>query len=165
MSDALLGGRGFTLVREQRVPLPRAEVFRFFSDPRNLEALTPPWLRFQVVGTSTPAIGEGTLIDYRLRIRGIPVRWRSRIRAWDPPRRFVDEQVRGPYRLWVHEHAFEAVGDETLVRDSVRYDVLGGKLIERFFVRPDLERVFDYRQRRLGELIATATGAPMRTSP
>ena len=84
------------------------------------------------------AMGEGALIDYRLRIRGLPVRWRSRIAAWDPPRRFVDEQVRGPYRLWIHEHAFEPRAGGTLVRDHVRYSVLLDFLVHR----PDLPLLF-----------------------
>lgn len=139
----------FLFERVQTLPRGRAEVFRFFSDPRNLGELTPSWLHFHIVSCSTASIGEGTEIDYRLRVRGVPMRWRSLIRAWDPPRRFVDEQVLGPYRRWVHEHSFEDLGDQTRVRDSV----LGGALVNRIFVRPDVERIFDYRAQRLLALL------------
>lgn len=145
--------REFTLEREQVVPQPIEAVYRFFSDPENLARLTPPGLAFRILACSTEELGAGTLIDYELRIRGIPVRWRSLIRDWEPPHRFVDEQVRGPYRSWVHEHSFEARGDTTLVRDAVRYAVPGGALVNRLFVRPDLERIFDYRGQRLAELL------------
>ncbi len=143
----------FSIEREQVVPRKREEVFRFFSDPHNLEAITPPWLHFHIVSSSTPTIGEGTLIEYRLRVRGLPLRWRSLIREWDPPHRFVDEQLSGPYRRWVHEHRFEDLGDRTRVSDNVRYSVLGGALVNRFLVRPDVKRIFDHRTLRLEALM------------
>jgi ligand-binding SRPBCC domain-containing protein len=135
--------------RDQTVGTGIDAVFRFFSDPRNLEAITPPWLHFHIDSCSTAAIGEGTRIDYSLRVRGFPVRWRSVIRSWDPPLRFVDEQVTGPYRRWIHEHSFVDLGRRTRVGDCVRYAVLGGALVDRFLVRPDVERIFDYRAQRL----------------
>lgn len=144
----------FHLRREQRFPLPLAEVFSFFLNPRNLEAITPPFLRFRVLGSSTPRIEDGTIIDYRLRLRGLPIRWRSRIRAWEPPYRFVDEQVRGPYRQWVHEHRFVEDGDETIVIDEVAYDVLGGWIVDRLLVRPDVERIFAYRAEALARALS-----------
>ncbi len=150
------------LHREQRLPLPLEEVFSFFADPRNLEAITPPFLRFRVLGMSTPEIEEGTRIDHRLRLRGLPIRWRSLIRVWDPPFRFVDEQERGPYRLWIHEHRFVEDGDETVVTDDVEYAVPGGRLVERLFVRRDVERIFDFRAEALERLLvprAAACGA------
>ena len=142
------------LERTRVVPRPIDEVFAFFSDPANLERLTPPWLRFCVLGATTESLGEGAEIDYRPRVRGIPLRWRSLIRAWNPPHGFVDEQLRGPYRLWVHAHTFEPVNGGTRVGDRVRYAVLGGALVDRLLVRPDLERIFDYRRERLEELLA-----------
>jgi ligand-binding SRPBCC domain-containing protein len=140
------------LRRAQIVPLDMEETFSFFADAVNLESITPPWLSFTVLGL-TPAgpIAKGTLIDYRLRIRGAPVLWQSEITAWEPPLRFVDEQRRGPYRSWRHEHSFESLGVSTLVRDSVTYETPGGRLVDRFLVRPDLERIFLYRQQRLEE--------------
>lgn len=95
----------------------------------------------------------GTLIDYRLRIRGFPVKWRTLISAWEPPRRFVDEQLHGPYRLWVHEHTFETCNDGTLVRDKVTYQVSLDFLVHRFLVRPDLERIFQFRREALQKIV------------
>ncbi|MBK7644412.1 MAG: SRPBCC family protein [Planctomycetes bacterium] len=146
----------FTIEREQKVARPIAEVFHFFSDPKNLGEITPPFLDFHIVACSTSTIGEGTLIDYKLRLRGFPLRWRSRIRAWEPPTRFIDEQLSGPYRSWIHEHSFEDLGSATLVRDRVRYSVLGGALVNRLLVRPDVEKIFDYRSQRLNELFGSA---------
>jgi ligand-binding SRPBCC domain-containing protein len=135
-----------TLTSEVLLPRRREEVFPFFADARNLERITPPWLRFRILTPGPIEMREGALIDYRLRIRGVPVRWRTRIAAWEPPYRFVDEQVRGPYRRWVHEHTFEATDGGTLCRDRVRYAVPGGALVARALVRPDVERIFAYRR-------------------
>ena len=144
--------RIFELHRATTVPVSRDEVFDFFSRAENLEELTPPWLSFNIA-TPTPIKMEvGTLIDYRLKIRGIPMRWRSEISVWEPPYRFVDQQLRGPYRMWHHEHRFAAVEGGTRVEDHVRYAVLGGALVAKLFVAPDVERIFDYRQARLVEL-------------
>ena len=145
------------LQAEVRLPRPAAEIFPFFSDAANLERLTPPWLRFRIL-TATPIdMHEGTLIDYRLRVRGVPLRWRTRIRAWEPPHRFVDEQLKGPYRLWVHEHTFREADGGTVCGDRVEYAVPGGALAHRLFVRRDVERIFAYRQRMLHEMFGGAT--------
>lgn len=146
------------LDREMVVARPRDEVFAFFSDPFNLEAITPPWLRFRIESMSTPTIEEGTEIHYRLRIRGVPVRWTSRITLWDPPHAFVDEQVRGPYRLWRHFHSFEPRGAETVVGDEVRYAPLGGWFADRLLVRRELDRIFDHRRDRLAALLGSPAG-------
>ena len=144
------------LHRETVVPLPLAEVFDFFSRPANLDALTPPWLRF-TIERAPAAMGRGAEIAYRLRLRGLPIRWTSVISAWEPPGRFVDEQVRGPYRRWRHEHRFEAVPGGTRVVDHVEYAVPGGRLlhglVNRLFVARDVAAIFDYRQQRLRELL------------
>src|SRR3982750_543138 len=105
--------------------LPRAldQVFAFFSDAANLNAITPPWVKFQMITRTPIDMRVGSLIDYRLRIRGLPIRWRTRITVWEPPHRFVDEQLRGPYRLWEHHHQFESKDGGTTVRDRVRYAV------------------------------------------
>jgi ligand-binding SRPBCC domain-containing protein len=145
----------FRLHREQRIELPIERVFEFFSDPQNLEAITPEWMRFRIVGCSDESIRAGTLIDYRLKVRGVPLRWRSKITSWNPPYSFTDEQVVGPYRRWVHLHSFEPDRGGTLACDDVEYAVPGGSLVERLLVRPDLERIFDYRQQRLPELVAS----------
>lgn len=139
----------------QRTP---AEVSPFFADAGNLQRITPPWLRFEMVTPGSVEMRVGALIDYRLRVRGFPINWRSEITCWDPPRRFVDEQRRGPYRLWVHEHTFTEVGVGTLVRDTVEYAVHFGALVQKFLVGPDLRRIFDYRQSRIEELLGRATG-------
>jgi ligand-binding SRPBCC domain-containing protein len=152
----------FVLESAVHIARPIGEVFEFFSDARNLDQLTPAWLKFNVLTPDPIEMRPGTLIDYQLRIRGLPIRWQSEITAWDPPRGFVDEQRRGPYKLWHHEHIFESEGDGTRVIDRVRYDVLGGALVERLFVRRDLERIFNYRTERLLEIfppVAQARGA------
>jgi ligand-binding SRPBCC domain-containing protein len=131
------------------LPRPRNEVFEFFSNASNLEEITPSWLQFQVVTPTPIRIQQGTEIDYRLKIRGIPVRWRSRITVWDPPHRFVDEQVRGPYRIWTHEHRFSENSGGTLCEDSVNYAALGGALINKLFVEREVRHIFAYRCERL----------------
>ena len=147
--------RTYSLRSELWLPRKPAEVFPFFADAANLQRITPPWLRFEVVTPPPVDMGVGTLIDYRLRVRGLPIRWRSEITGWDPPRRFVDEQRRGPYRLWVHEHTFEDVDGGTLVGDTVDYAVRFGVLVQRFLVAPDLRRIFAYRKQRLPELLGS----------
>jgi len=139
------------LTRELWLPRPAGEVFAFFADARNLDAITPPWLHFRILSPD-PAMHEGALLDYRIRLRGVPIRWRTRITAWDPPHRFVDAQLRGPYRLWVHEHTFEPRPGGVLCRDRVEYDAPGGPLVHRLLVAPDLARIFDYRAKRMQEL-------------
>ncbi len=133
------------------LPLPPAELFPFFADATNLEKLTPPWLSFKILTPTPIAMSAGTLIDYRLRVHGIPLRWRTRINIWQPPHRFVDEQIRGPYRQWIHTHTFEPRDGGTLACDHVRYAVPGGALVNRLFVRRDVERIFAYRHERLRE--------------
>lgn len=143
----------FELHSELWLPRLRPEIFPFFADARNLEAITPPWLGFSILTPGPIRMRRGTLIDYRLRLRGIPLRWRSEITAWEPTIRFVDEQRRGPYLLWVHEHGFEERNGGTLVTDHVRYAVPGGTLIHRLFVRRDVEAIFAFRRRKLQEIL------------
>jgi ligand-binding SRPBCC domain-containing protein len=142
-------GTGFRLETGQLLSVNRCELFTFFSDAHGLEELTPPWLKFSVLSPAPTQIEAGTLIDYRLRIHGLPLRWQSRITVWEPPLRFVDEQIRGPYRRWHHEHAFEEVEGGTLCRDVVDYAVPGGWLIHELLVRRDLLRIFRFRQQKL----------------
>jgi ligand-binding SRPBCC domain-containing protein len=145
-------GRGHRLETSQFLPYPRDKVFALFSDAFQLESLTPPWLHFSVITPQPIQIAGGTLIDYRLRVRGIPLRWQSRISVWEPPFRFVDEQMRGPYRYWHHEHVFEPTNGGTLCRDIVDYAVYGGALINTLFVRRDLLKIFAYRHGKLAEM-------------
>jgi ligand-binding SRPBCC domain-containing protein len=138
-----------TLTREQRLDGTPDEVFPFFADAGNLEAITPPWLRFHVVTPRPIAMREGTLIEYRLTLHGVAVNWLTRIEEWVPGVRFVDSQLHGPYALWHHTHEFAPDGEgRTLMRDTVRYALpFGplGELAHRAFVRRDLQRIFDYR--------------------
>jgi ligand-binding SRPBCC domain-containing protein len=134
------------------LPKPLEEIFHFFSGAHNLEIITPPFLRFEVLTQDPIEMREGALIDYRIRLHGIPLRWRTRIDVWEPPHRFVDDQIRGPYRLWHHEHSFEWRDNGTLCLDRVRYAVPGGPLVDRLFVRHDVEKIFEFRRKKLLEL-------------
>jgi ligand-binding SRPBCC domain-containing protein len=131
------------------LPRPSAEIFSFFSNAHNLEILTPPWLNFEVLTPGPIAMHPGTLIDYRIRIHGIPVRWRTEICVWQPPHQFVDQQLRGPYKQWHHTHTFAERDGGTVCGDRVRYYPRGGALINRLFVRRDVERIFAYRRQQL----------------
>ena len=141
------------LEREIWLPRPRAEVFAFFSNAANLEALTPPWLHFHILNPSL-AISQGVLIDYRLRIHGIPLIWRSEISRWDPPSSFVDEQRKGPYRRWVHTHTFLDERGGTRVGDSVEFEVPFGWLVGGLVLR-DVNRIFAFRQQALQRLFGS----------
>jgi ligand-binding SRPBCC domain-containing protein len=144
--------REFTLQTELWLARPRAEVFPFFAEARNQETLTPPWLKFEVLTPSPIMLRPGTLIDYRIAVHGLPIRWRTEIAEWDPPRQFVDVQLRGPYTLWRHTHTFDERDGGTVCLDQVRYRPRGGVLVHWLFVRRDVERIFQYRQQRLKEM-------------
>jgi ligand-binding SRPBCC domain-containing protein len=131
------------------------EVFAFFSDAHNLGRITPSWLHLQVLTPRPIDMGVGTRIRYQFRVRGIPARWDSEITAWQPPLRFVDEQRRGPFRSWVHEHTFLAQDEQTIARDDVCYAVPSGRLFHDLFVRADLERLFCYRHTQLAKIFDT----------
>jgi len=145
--------RIFSLDSEQWISRPLREVFPFFADPRNLEAITPPWLRFELKARGNLEMRRGLKIDYRLRLRGIPFSWQSEITVWDPPVRFVDEQVRGPYRLWRHDHRFEEKDGRTLVRDHVDYAVPGGWLVQKLVVGREVNKIFEFRRRTLEKIL------------
>lgn len=131
------------------LPRPVEQVFPYFADAHNLQELTPEFLHFRVLTPPPIPMGVGTRIDYRLRLHGIPIRWQSEITAWEPPHRFVDEQRRGPYRAWVHEHRFTTKDGGTWVEDEVGYDVIGGALVHALLVRKDVARIFAYREAKL----------------
>lgn len=127
-------------------------VFEFFSNAANLQLLTPPWVNFEILTPQPIAMRAGALIDYKLKIRAIPVRWRTLISLWDPPHRFVDEQVKGPYRQWIHEHIFQEKDGGTLVIDHVRYSVPFDFFAHRFFVKPDIDKIFAFRRSALAAM-------------
>ncbi len=143
------------------LPAPLDTVFAFFANAANLEAIAPPFLRLRVL-TPVLAIERGTRIDCRLRVRGVPLRWRTQITVWEPNARFRNEQRRGPYRFWRHSHLFRSERDGTVVEDSVDYDVPGGHVLHQWLVGPDLVRIFTYRQERLGEIFGRDPEAPVR---
>jgi ligand-binding SRPBCC domain-containing protein len=151
--------RAHSLVREQTLPGPPETVFRFFAETANLEAITPPWLRFRIVSPRPVEMRVGTEIAYRLRLHGVPVRWLTRIEAWEPGVRFVDAQVHGPYRLWHHMHEFApdpSDPERTVMRDVVRYALPLGAAgaLARPLVAHDLRRIFDHRAARVAELLS-----------
>ena len=133
---------------------PPDEVFDFFSKAENLELLTPPWLHFSILTPRPIEMKLGAMIEYRIRLHGIPVRWVSEITGWEPPFWFEDTQVRGPYRKWVHRHSFEGTSEGTLAADEVWYRVPGGAVVNRLFVAGELKRIFDYRKAKLLELFS-----------
>ena len=155
------------LTRTQRVARPREEVFAFFSDAANLAVLAPASVGFRLLTPFPIRMTPGTLLDYRLRLFGVPVRWRTRIELVEPPARFVDVQLAGPYRRWRHEHSFREIPGGTLIADAVDYELpLGalGTLAHALFVRRTLEHIFDYRRTRVAELLGpeldAGAGAP-----
>ena len=149
-------GRGYALETQLRVRRPVDEVFAVFADAKNLEEMTPPALRFEILTPDPIVMRRGLRLDYRLRLHGIPFAWQSEITVWDPPHRFVDTQRKGPYHWWVHEHIFRADGDWTLVTDRVSYGVPGGRLVHGLLVARDLRNIFRYRALRLRDLLGVS---------
>lgn len=149
--------------QQQTVPRPLVEIFRFFSDARNLEALTPPWLSFRIL-EAPDQIAAGALIRYKLRVRGLPITWTTRILEWNPPHSFVDDQLSGPYALWHHTHKFTAISpSETLLEDIVRYKLPLDPLsapVHWLLVRHDVRKIFDFRRRMIAARFGTAAPRP-----
>jgi ligand-binding SRPBCC domain-containing protein len=154
------------LIREERLGGSLEQVFAFFSDVHNLERITPRWLGFRIVGPPPDPLREGAIIDYTIRLAGVPVRWRTRIVDWQPRKQFTDVQERGPYSLWEHTHSFEEIAGGVLMRDDVRYALpFGplGSLVHAIVVRASLRRIFDYRNEVMKGLFPV--DARVRESP
>lgn len=138
------------IVRNQEIARPIDEVFDFFSDPKNLESITPPWLHFKILTPAPLPRGEGAVYEYTLRVHGIPIRWRTLIETSIPNERFIDRQLMGPYALWHHTHVFETLpSGGTRIIDRVRYRIgwgIFGKIANMILVARDLEEIFDYRR-------------------
>jgi hypothetical protein len=141
--------QNYLFTSELWLPRPRAEVFAFFAAAHNLETITPGWLRFEVLTPTPIELRPGVMIDYRLRVHGLPIRWRTEILEWNPPHGFVDRQVLGPYHWWHHTHTFAERDGGTLCRDEIVYRPRGGALMNRLFVRRDIERIFAFRREML----------------
>lgn len=150
---------GYLLQAECTLPRQLDEVFPFFADAMNLEQITPPWVQFQVVTPPPIEMFAGQTIDYRLKIHHVPVRWRTEIAEWEPPYRFSDMQLRGPYCYWRHLHLFEEVAEGTRCMDIVRYAVPGGALVHGLLVKRDVQAIFKYRQKVMLELLGAAPPA------
>jgi ligand-binding SRPBCC domain-containing protein len=144
----------YLLEREQWLPRPIDEIFAFFSRPENLQQITPAWLDFGMVETPKE-LKAGTLIRYRLRWHGLPMKWTTEITEWNPPHGFVDRELKGPYALWNHEHSFAEKDGGTTMRDRVTYGLpLGwaGQIAHWLTVRRDVERIFDFRTETMARL-------------
>lgn len=138
------------------LPAEIDRVFAFFGDAMNLQAITPTFLDFKILTPPPIEMREGTLLDYRIKLHGIPIRWRTRIACWQPPHKFVDEQIKGPYRQWVHTHTFEPKDGGTQITDHVVYNHWGTWVMEKLLVRRDIEKIFAYREKRIRELLGAS---------
>jgi ligand-binding SRPBCC domain-containing protein len=139
----------YTLKQKQVLSRPLKEVFAFFARPENLQQITPPELGFQIITPSPIVMEKGSLIDYQIRLSGLPFRWRTLISSYNPPHEFVDEQIKGPYSFWHHRHQFYAEGDETVIEDTVTYTIpfgILGRIVHTLFIRAKLRKIFEYRK-------------------
>ena len=155
--DGKSGRKGHELLAEIELPGSLSQVFEFFADAYNLQQITPTYLSFEILTPRPIEMKPGALIDYKLKLRGFPIRWQTKISSWEPPYRFVDEQLRGPYKIWHHEHTFEELGDATRVRDRVHYLGPLAFVTHPLIVNRDVRNIFEYRSRRLREIFSNAT--------
>jgi ligand-binding SRPBCC domain-containing protein len=156
--EKMISMAAFIFRAEQFVPRPLDEVFEFFSRAENLQQLTPPWLNFRILSVEPATVREGTLIRYSLRWRVFPIRWTTRITDWEPPHRFVDLQLKGPYKLWRHEHRFVAEGEGTRISDEVHYILpfgILGRIAHSMKVKSDVEAIFAYRREVVSRVFAS----------
>jgi ligand-binding SRPBCC domain-containing protein len=155
----------YRLEQTQLIRRPRSEVFPFFADAANLEQITPAFLRFAITSPMPIEMKAGALIDYRLQLFGIPFNWQTKIESFEPPHRFTDLQVRGPYRLWHHTHEFHEVAEGTMCVDIVRYELPWGPLgrvAHPLLVKRSLDQIFAFRRLRLESLLAPAKAHSLR---
>ena len=156
-------GRYWRLTMSQWLNQPREELFKFFADAYNLEKITPGLLNFKVITPAPIDMKPGTLIDYKLKVRGVPIKWRTEITGWDPPHKFTDRQLKGPYRQWVHTHMFTEENGGTRCDDTVEYAPLGGPLaplINKLFVENDVKKIFAHRAEVLAEMFGDEASRP-----
>ncbi len=146
-------GPSFELQSSTEIDRPIEEVFEFFANAENLQKITPRFVGFSILSPLPIKMHVGTVIDYRISIRKLPLKWRTEITEWNPPHSFQDTQIRGPYRQWVHQHRFTSVSGGTRVEDVVQYKVLGGRIINRLFVQKDVLKIFRYRNKQLAHLL------------
>jgi ligand-binding SRPBCC domain-containing protein len=153
----------YILERVQEIGKPQAEVFSFFERPENLARITPSSMRFEILSPGPITMAPGVLIDYTIRIFGMRRGWTTLIAEYDPPYQFVDEQLRGPYVFWQHTHHFDKIAGGTRMADRVEYIVpygLFGRLIHTLFIRRQLNRIFDYRAQKIGQIFANQDDTP-----
>lgn len=158
----------YTLKRTQRFPYPVDQVFSFFQMPENLALITPAWLDFRILSPAPIVMRQGTLIDYTIRWLSFPIHWTTLVSGYDPPHRFVDEQIRGPYALWHHTHTFVEKEGWTEMTDEVRYALpMGfiGRLARAVVVRHQLDGIFDHRSRVIGQLFGLDGSTQERPRP
>jgi len=138
------------------IPKPISEAFDFFKKAENLDLITPPFLGFKIITPLPVEMKKGAIIDYVIRLNGIPMKWKTEITKWEPPFLFEDTQIKGPYKIWIHEHRFESIGEETLMTDTVKYLSYGGifEFIPQYlFVKNKVDKIFDYRKKILGNIL------------
>lgn len=152
--------RGVRILHDRlELPLPIDQVFAFFADAANLERITPPELGFRILTPPPIVIREGAIIDYRLKLFGVPFGWRTEITRWDPPAAFIDTQMRGPYHTWIHLHQFASTPGGTVITDEVRYRLPLWPLSELAvpIVKLQLKRIFSYRRAAVSRLLLGPT--------